>query len=500
MVEATRKRVSNMQVQHLVITRFNLRLWTPQQKRNARPMEEGWLRRRIELLRSFSAPAVDAQTMQDFDWLLLIDPTTPAWARAELEAASDRISLVALDTTHGLAGVREVIKARLRSDTDLLLQTRLDSDDAIVPHYFEALHAGVVAGRTEYFDVPNGYQLLAATGRVFRRTGWRSNSFLSLAQPPSRYPRSIHDERHHKSDRIAPVRTLTTQRMWLHVIHDVNNSSKVRGGLPVSARTARARFSLDPGLFAPRGLREHTADSLRWAVVPLRRFVVKRTQLARTLPPGLADKLRERLLPRRLQAALAQVRREPGATQLDSLLTAWGPGQRQPAPAFLLHVLGRLDAGPVLSFGGGVTAVLIAEFGAANSWVVELDPDARASLQRLLTALGHREFAADKVVGSTNSLDVSDAAGSFEPPATVIATSDPEYGDPSPTYAEAIKNFDRLGTNGVGLVDDAHQAFLQGVADPDQLGEGSGWAVAQAKGKPYLVYQPVPATGGPGPR
>src|SRR6185312_5627395 len=65
-------------VNHVLLTRFNLPSAGVQELIRAK---DGWLRGRVALFERYTVPSVQAQTTQDFTWLIYFDPASPTWLR-----------------------------------------------------------------------------------------------------------------------------------------------------------------------------------------------------------------------------------------------------------------------------------------------------------------------------------------------------------------------------------------------------------------------------------
>lgn len=470
-----------MKIQHLLISRFNLRLWTPERKENARPTDDAWVQRRVELLYRYCAPTMNAQTEQGFDWLVLVDPGTPGWVRSELRAASPRIELVEVVGRDLLERLRHEVSHRLRADTDVLLQTRLDADDGLARTHFEELRDRVVPGRTEYLEAPHGFQLDVATGRTFVRKGWRSNGFTSLAQPASTFPRTIYDGRHRHLDRIAPVRAWTDRPMWLHVIHDVNNSSRINDGRPIAPARVRRMFSIDEDLVAPRRPSQSVRDTVRWGVAGTKR-TLSRQRLLEVAPERLGRIATRASGPRRIAAALPD-RLVVDDQAAERLLAAMGPGRRLPSEAFLVYLAQECRTGPTLTIGSGVAALLLARSSPKDSAVLEPNVHARDETRALLERLGEHEYARTRVVGTLD--EALSIGGPARSPDLLVATSPQCYSDASRPYRTAIEMM--LGEHPPRTVmfDDAHEAARVGLWTTD-IGSCS-INVRPARSKPFVV-------------
>lgn len=165
-------------VQHLLETRFSV----------LPGFTSEWLAERLDLTRQFPLPSVAAQTTDTFTWLFFCDETTDDHILEQLRTEERRLPtlrIVLTSTDHTrITAVREMIHPR----TDVLITTRLDSDDAIADQYLAA-----VQDYAEQFyrsdherllvNFPRGYRMDVPQKKLYR--GWMPNSpFHSLFERP----------------------------------------------------------------------------------------------------------------------------------------------------------------------------------------------------------------------------------------------------------------------------------------------------------------------------
>lgn len=167
-------------IQHLLETHFSVDM--------GRELSQSWLAERLELLRALTLPSVAAQTTRRFTWLLLCDRSTDPGTLERLreeERSSDRLRVVL--TGNGTSPV-DAVRAEVRRDADVLITTRLDSDDAIADRYLEAVqeYAGPFhrsSHETLLVNFPRGYRLDVRDRSLYET--WLPNApFHSLFERP----------------------------------------------------------------------------------------------------------------------------------------------------------------------------------------------------------------------------------------------------------------------------------------------------------------------------
>lgn len=196
-----------LSIQHLLETQFSVRM--------GRDLTPVWLEERLDLLRRFTLPAVAAQTTDAFTWLLLCDETTDPEALAQLRAEERRLPSMRVVMTSEDRRPLAAVRAAVRSDADVLITTRLDSDDAIADGYVEAIQDYADSfhrSRQEHLLVnfPRGYRLDVPQRRLY--ADWMQNSsFHSFFERPGRdLPRTVRSTGHSSLRRLyAPYERLS---------------------------------------------------------------------------------------------------------------------------------------------------------------------------------------------------------------------------------------------------------------------------------------------------
>lgn len=196
--------------------------------------------RRLEKTRAITAPSMASQTCRDWTWVVLLDSRDPLLAErmAIYEAAAPRFRPL-IWTPDGATGAswREGIGPA----NDLILQTRLDDDDALAPDAIARLQRAAT-GLTERTILmqPIGYRLC---GRQVSRYRHDCNMMQTLVTPPGD-DLVVYDYPHRECAAVAPVRTVDEHPAWLWVRHGDTISDGCRAGRPVSS-SVRRLFRID---------------------------------------------------------------------------------------------------------------------------------------------------------------------------------------------------------------------------------------------------------------
>lgn len=218
----------------VVVTRLAVRRRT-----DATAPSEAWIRSRVSLLRRIGWPALQ-RVGTSVAWVLVVDPD-----RHELVSGLVGDLLLDDGSVHIAEGVGLApVTSELRLDTvvhpgvESFVTFRLDSDDALLPGSIGAvLEVASGAPEATLIDLPHGYQLDLASGRLFeaREQRWRQGPFLAL----------VHHSRATMLDTGGPHAHArdgrTVRRMpapaWVQTIHESNASNQLR----LTTTTGRAR-------------------------------------------------------------------------------------------------------------------------------------------------------------------------------------------------------------------------------------------------------------------
>ncbi|MCP5050607.1 MAG: hypothetical protein GY940_25820 [bacterium] len=212
--------------QHVVITRFNI-------GRTDSP----WMDHRTRLFERFCLPSFQAQTCQNFTWLIFCDQDTPEPWRSHLlgyESENIKILWMTLDAdpyeTRVWDGYRQAVADLLRGDEEFLVTTRCDNDDAVSVDFIKDIQMEAVSSQSsEFLNFPDGY--IWYRGKV-KRYWMPSNHFISYRETITS-PENIITvmcEKHSEVEKINPIRQIKyLSRNWLQVCHDKNLFNKPWG-------------------------------------------------------------------------------------------------------------------------------------------------------------------------------------------------------------------------------------------------------------------------------
>lgn len=233
---------SNNDLQHFILTRFNLLLWNKDKDgHKVRTMK--WLEHRFSLFEKYCLPSIVNQTCKDFKWIVLFDSSTPEKYKdriVDLQAECTQLIPVFVEPENGrrFAEIfrKEVVKrlnGNLNDNPNLnvnergrVLTTYLDNDDALNKRFVEDLQQRVstMSDRTFVF-YSDGLQFYT-DHKYLMQIRYRRNHFASVIESgePSEIKTIYGYGSHYYINQIkgAKIEYVDNLPMWCEVIHEKN--------------------------------------------------------------------------------------------------------------------------------------------------------------------------------------------------------------------------------------------------------------------------------------
>lgn len=221
-----------MNFSHFIITRFNVNIYPIDFPPR---LEDTWLAPRFEFFKKYCFPSIQSQINQDFEWLMLFDEQTPGYYLKMIKLFAQYENLTPLYCGEYETIMPQVINYMQSKspDTDWLLTTRLDNDDALSTGFVECLHMLVnsmseeklAPSDTLYINFTNGLQY--SDGKVYNFSDL-TNAFVSLLERREN-PHSVFWVDHPAIHDVAPVIQAETAPLWLQHVHETNVYNYIRG-------------------------------------------------------------------------------------------------------------------------------------------------------------------------------------------------------------------------------------------------------------------------------
>lgn len=215
------------QFQHFILTKFNVRReGFEKDKHGNRVLTDEWMEHRIILFERFCFPSIKNQSNLNFRWLVsFADDTPPKYRRLiDLYCNFSNFTPVFSPTEF-----RTAIMKHLEEDTEYLITTRLDNDDAFHRDAVSRIQQNFTCQDFEFLNFPVGYHYTYPAREAFLNVS-HNNQFTSLVERLTNEPfNTVRRWDHRKLPKIGPIRQLDYSPYWLLVIHDRNKYNVVKG-------------------------------------------------------------------------------------------------------------------------------------------------------------------------------------------------------------------------------------------------------------------------------
>lgn len=247
---------SHNELQHFLLTRFNILLW--QNDKRGHPVRTTeWLEHRVLLFEQYCLPSIKNQTSHNYEWIILFDRTSPEKIKEKIkkyQIECPQITPVFVEPNKGhyFAEIfREVIINRAKAKR--IITTYLDNDDALETSFVEDLQNRVkmfTDGTFFYYD--EGYQYYLED-KFMTKIRYPKNHFVSVVENanPITFRGIFGYGGHYYIDTIKDVKVVHIENkpMWCEVVHEKNmiNDANFLVGTSVIHDTERLRnaFSID---------------------------------------------------------------------------------------------------------------------------------------------------------------------------------------------------------------------------------------------------------------
>ena len=219
---------SRQDLQHFILTRFNIRLWQKDKKGNTVRTNE-WLSDRFLLFERYCLPSMAAQTNKSFIWIVLFDATTPGGFKSRIkgyQVQCPQLIPIYVTSENGRY-FAQIFKAEVskRLNANRVITTYLDNDDALRTSFVEDLQNRAIALPDETFiSYTDGYQYFTDYGYLMH-IHYPRNHFVSVVEKGDASLKTIYGYgSHYFIEKIpgAKIEYVPEPLMWCEVIHEKN--------------------------------------------------------------------------------------------------------------------------------------------------------------------------------------------------------------------------------------------------------------------------------------
>lgn len=224
-----------MSVKHYLITRFNvpINFMLPKQLDTIDiTRNEEYLDKRFKLFSEYTVPSVCAQTCKNFIWYVFFSEHTPQKYRGYIsKIAEENKNFLPVYLKTEETYTQYLKKVFAGEQANILVQTRIDNDDAININFIENVqkHINDCPDFDEFVLIfLNGVQYEYQT-KILSSYYFPNNHFNSLiARNSGKDTKVLFDYNHMKIDNYFYMISLeNTEPMWLEGVHESNISNRM---------------------------------------------------------------------------------------------------------------------------------------------------------------------------------------------------------------------------------------------------------------------------------
>ena len=218
-------------MQHILLTRFNLKINPDIKSEQNLGLTHEWLEHRFQIFHQFCFPSVLNQSKKEFLWIIFFDIDTPEIYRKKAQSLlqhSEKIKIIFIDGFKELnTSLQEIIKPFITGS--YVVTTRLDNDDIIHRDFIATINELAVPSNNTIIDLVTGYQLkLSFEKAIIRQYENAFNPFISLVET-SNQVKTVLSKMHNEWEGADKIIKFSKKPLWVEYIHGKNaaNYSKL---------------------------------------------------------------------------------------------------------------------------------------------------------------------------------------------------------------------------------------------------------------------------------
>lgn len=233
--------MENINYQHFLITRFNLKQDNWVNDKHSLPLlgeSENWLKKRFELFENFCLPSVKSQSNKNFKWFVYFSIDTPDPYKEIIKSIQFDFPIFFPKFIPSMNELVKSIKSDINIECEALnnsivITTRLDNDDALHEDFIKSIQSCILRNRITkgILDLPCGFCLKVEPTIILSSTIQFSNAFISYIEPfisdvslltvfGKEHPKWVYSDRTY---------FLNHKRLWMQIIHENNVLNEIDG-------------------------------------------------------------------------------------------------------------------------------------------------------------------------------------------------------------------------------------------------------------------------------
>ncbi|MBE9125342.1 MULTISPECIES: glycosyltransferase [unclassified Coleofasciculus] len=233
---------------HFVLTRFNVKS-TKKDRPNHLNLDGDWLESRLKLFDNFCYPSVQGQSNQNFKWIVFFNIDTSDAFKEKIKKYSKwknfipaYISCVFNDIEKIPEEALEIIRANMTMESEYVITTRLDTDDALCKNFVQMVQDNFVEQDGVSINFIYGYVLY--DNKLYLRRYPQGNPFISLIEKTEAF-KGVFRLSHQRLYEIGSMKNIKNRQTpaWLQILHEAN-IAQTRSGFLKTTMNQSVRQSI----------------------------------------------------------------------------------------------------------------------------------------------------------------------------------------------------------------------------------------------------------------
>ena len=208
--------------EHFIITRFNLREapWTTSTKDSA------WMNERIDIFKNFTLPSLLNQSCKTFKWIVLFQPSTPEHYGDIIQELKQHRNFIPCFVDNNemqtlVAAVKNEISKWVTPDTQSIITSRIDNDDAVHEDFVKIVQQNLKTDRDYVLNFTDGIGYSEGLYSISKRN--KVNAFATIYEPYNDGDyKTVYCTTHPSLRKVAPVIHIHDKLMYLINFHGNN--------------------------------------------------------------------------------------------------------------------------------------------------------------------------------------------------------------------------------------------------------------------------------------
>jgi hypothetical protein len=232
----------NALFEHYLLTCFNVdRGFDPENIRNS----SEYLDSRFSIFESITVPSVAAQSLSSFSWLVFFDINTPIQYKKRFSYITESVNMKPI-YVKDYNDIKIALKREIKPETEYLVTTNLDNDDAIAENFIEIIQSNLKEEEVYLMNFLMGY-MMSDRGLFMRE--YFSSPFHTLCEQVSDEPITCFDITHRflfeLQEKGVSLYQIICEPTWLQIIHGSNVRNKIEANaVPIFGLKNLTRFHI----------------------------------------------------------------------------------------------------------------------------------------------------------------------------------------------------------------------------------------------------------------